>query len=381
MKISHLSFICLLLSSIVACTPVERNVTWFSQDDPKEVKELTNMAIINLAEGNIEQAILQAEQALRQNPKYPYALMVAGVGYDIMGVPAKARRYYEDIIEINATEVSTIGNLRNLPPLPMNEVARQRLKTADKNAVPFTVKKLKDGSRKFAVNPNLPTPDIAANALDDNSLPIPVGQKIFSEKDRNAVARFLTFKELAEDGLITRQEFAVRRNNNAGALLPLTKNPPAVGLERPTPSAKDVKTRLNDLRNAFELRSITAQEHEAERKAILDAILPPKSLEKAQPPVPPKDLLEGGTAVRRLEVLYSLGLITEDEKNLEKKALEKIVQIGLSNNGFDTISVLEEVETVTKPSTVAPKPLIKNTVVKKNPKKSTPGVVTGRNKN
>ncbi len=381
MKIRHLSLGMLILGLVAACTPVDRNVTWFGDGNPQEVKELTDKAIVNLALGNVEQAILQAEEALRKSPKYPYALMVAGVSYDVIGVPAKARRYYEDLIEINAAEVTTIGNLRNLPPLPMNEVARQRLKTADRSTIPFTVKKQKDGSGKFAVNPNLPLPPTAGSSLDSSADGVAAGEKVFKDGDRNAVARFLTFKELAEDGLITRQEFAVRRNNNAGALLPLTKMSPAAGLDRPTPSAQDVKTRLNDLRNAFEMRAITAEEHEAERRTILDAILPPKALEKAAPPSPPKDLLAGGTAVRRLEVLYSLGLITEGEKQTEQAALEKVVQIGLNPKGFDTLTVLEESETVITPVPAAPKPLVKNSSAKKAQKKNVPGVVTGRNKN
>ncbi|MBR7158802.1 MAG: hypothetical protein IKD08_03880 [Alphaproteobacteria bacterium] len=380
MKIRHLSF-CLTIMAAAACSPVERNITWFGSDE-KDAKELTDKAIVSLGEGNVEQAILQAEEALRKVPKYPYALMVAGVGYDVMGIPAKARRYYEDLIEINADGLSTIGNLRNLPPLPMNEVARQRLKTADKTTVPFTVKKQKDGSGKFAVNPNLPLPATAGSTLDNSSGVVAVGEKVFAGGDRNAVARFLTFKELAEDGLITRQEFAVRRNNNVGALLPFTKGLPAVGLERPTPSAKDVKERLLDLRNAFEMHSISAEEHEAERITILDAILPPKSLEKADQPNPPKDLLDGGTAVRRLEVLYSLGLITEDEKNKEQDAVEKLVQVGLNPKGFDTLSVLEEAETITAPAaTAAPKQLLKTPAAKKTTKRKNPGVVTGRKKN
>ena len=116
MKIRHLSF-CLTIMAAAACSPVERNITWFGSDE-KDAKELTDKAIVSLGEGNVEQAILQAEEALRKVPKYPYALMVAGVGYDVMGIPAKARRYYEDLIEINADGLSTIGNLRNLPPLP-----------------------------------------------------------------------------------------------------------------------------------------------------------------------------------------------------------------------------------------------------------------------
>ena len=79
MKIRHLSF-CLTIMAAAACSPVERNITWFGSDE-KDAKELTDKAIVSLGEGNVEQAILQAEEALRKVPKYPYALMVAGVGY------------------------------------------------------------------------------------------------------------------------------------------------------------------------------------------------------------------------------------------------------------------------------------------------------------
>ena len=69
---------------------------------------------------------------------------------------------------------------------------------------------------------------------------------------------------------------------------------------------------------------------DAERMLILDALLPSDPKERAEPPPPPRDLLAAAAMVRRLEVLRSMGLISDDDVAKERAAVERIVQLGVS---------------------------------------------------
>lgn len=371
MKKNHLSLFFASLLPVLAlssCSAVDYSFpddsgNFLFPDDKQIAKKLSQKATLAMAEGNIAMAISLAEQSLRKEPKDPYTLMLVGVAYDISGSPAKAKRFYEDVIALDAGQVSLIGNLRNIPPLPMKEVAKRRL--AD-----------------------IENPSHSAQGEEGQKEPIKkslLPEDVFKEGDKNAVSRFLLFKRLAEEGLITKAEFAQRRNNNVGALLPNTKNPPAVGLDRPAPSADDIIARLGDLRDAFYQRAITAKDHETERTVIIDAILPLNVSERMLTVQIPRDLLSGASALRRLNIIYELGLITDEEKVNEAKAIEQSVKTGLAKGrGFDTLSAVKEskdieVKPIADPVISKPKALVKTKQTTQ--RRRAPGVVTGRAKN
>jgi len=147
-----------------------------------------------------------------------------------------------------------------------------------------------------------------------------------SEGDRNIVSRFDTLRDLLDQGLITPEEYKVRRSRNAGALVPLTTKPPAAGLDRPVPSSSQVTGRLRAIGRALEMRAITIEQHAAERKMILDALMPETPLVLANPAVPPKGLMASADTVRRLEGLKAEGLISSDEYSRERAAIETGLQ-------------------------------------------------------
>ena len=83
----------------------------------------------------------------------------------------------------------------------------------------------------------------------------------------------MTFLRLTDEQLATRQEFEERRAANVGGLLPYTLAPAGLGMDLPVPSAETIIDRLNALKTALELRSITPREHAVEREMILEALL------------------------------------------------------------------------------------------------------------
>lgn len=149
---------------------------------------------------------------------------------------------------------------------------------------------------------------------------------MFKDADLNIVARFRTMRGLLDQGLITPDEFKLRRAVNVGALLPLTSQPAATGLDRPVPAVEQISARLRAIGRALEMRALSPAQHTAERSMILDALMParPASVQHGAPP--PQGLMEAADAVRRLEMLQAADLITSDEYAKERKAIEASMQ-------------------------------------------------------
>ncbi|MEQ9448011.1 MAG: SPOR domain-containing protein, partial [Rhodospirillaceae bacterium] len=131
-----------------------------------------------------------------------------------------------------------------------------------------------------------------------------------------------------DEELITREEYAERRDANIGALLPYTQDPPAAGLSRSVPSTDAIVARLAALKRAFEMRAITAQQHALERTMILNALLPQRPDPRSEPEPPPRDVIAGAAKVGHLEVFRRQGLISGPELEAEKAAIEQILRSG-----------------------------------------------------
>ena len=153
-----------------------------------------------------------------------------------------------------------------------------------------------------------------------------VAEPMFKDADLNVVARFKAVRALLDQGLITQDEFVRRRQANLGALLPMTNQPPATGIDRPVPGVEQVTGRLRAISRALEMRALTPAQHMAERSMILDALMPARPTSVANPPPPPRGLMAAADAVRRLEMLKAADLITSDEHARERAAIEKAMQ-------------------------------------------------------
>jgi hypothetical protein len=149
---------------------------------------------------------------------------------------------------------------------------------------------------------------------------------MFAEADANIVSRFRTLKALSDQGLITKEEYSIRRRTNVGALLPLTSPPPAAGLDRPVPSTEQISGRLRAIGRALEMRAMTIGQHTSERSMILDALMPSAPVMVANPGAPPRGLMEAADAVRLLERLKEGAFISSDEYTKERRAIELAMQ-------------------------------------------------------
>ena len=339
-------------------------------------------AILSLIKGDIEDAEENVKKTLRINPKNPYALLVGAIIYENIGYPNRARQYYEDIITYKPSVSSLLGNINQLEPVNIRDVAQKRLQVVNvkENRLSWSIPKETSrpviapyeqslSKKQVSFENDAFAPVLTSGAIEKpyNVSKIPSfaentdegSRQLFDEDDVNSIARFVTFKKLAEEGLITRDEFLRRRKENLGALLPFTRRPPAIGLGRAVPSNDMIVSRLQALRSAFEMRAITAREYTAERSVILDALLPAAISNRARHRTAPKDLLLAATAVRRLETLKKMGLITSEEKKEERWVIEHMLRMG---SGMGDVSPTNQakingsllVPALSKPRTLIP---------------------------
>ena len=305
-------------------------------------KTPTEEAILNLTLGDFDKAVTYSQTALKDNPNDAYAMMVAGIAYDNLGYPHKSRRYYEDILASPGGETGMFGQFKNMQPQDLRAVAAHRLTLMDDKAHPYAHVEKETGRAVFSK-----TNDGKTYVIETGTELSPKGNESFviqkekinggldmlSEGDRNVVQRFLTFIRLRDEKLVTENEWQIRRAVNLGGLMPYSLAPAGAGLDLPSPEAEEIIRRLEALRTALELRSITPQEHTVEREIILEALLPSKPRSLATPAAPPKDILEGATLLRRLEMLQKAGLITPSEAAAERKVTENMLYAQLGMTG------------------------------------------------
>ena len=93
--------------------------------------------------------------------------------------------------------------------------------------------------------------------------------------------------------------------------------------------------RINALKSALEDRAITAKEFSAERNLIIEAILPPNPTQRLKRKAPAREIIPAAKDLRKLEVIYDLNLITADEKDKERAAIEQAL-------GFHSAATTEQ---------------------------------------
>lgn len=326
------------LSMLAACAFIDKKDTaeesnWFIQLFEKDGRTYAEMATVAYSQGKFDKTLEYTTEALKANPRNGQALLVGALAAEKMGRYNKARQYYEDLIVINGDETSILG-ISGVQPEKMADIAKANLRAITIAQSNLTVEN-RDGTKHFAIAQDageLQSKATIANALSKKSIPAvrnqPIGvDDIFTQNEQNIVSRFLILKELAEKDFITKEEFLSRRAANIGGLLPLTKQAPGVGVDQPVPSPDLIIERLNILKEGVENRAITPREFSVERDVIIEALMSPAPRKRIKNKAPSKNILDAANDLRRLEVLYDLDLITESEKNIEKKAVEKYLGI------------------------------------------------------
>lgn len=328
-------------------TPEESN--WFVQLFEKDGQNDANQATIAYSNGEFEKTLTYATTALKANPRNQQALLVGALASEKLGRYNRARQYYEDLIIINGSDTSILGSSNGLPQR-ISEIAKNNLRAITIAQNKLTVEE-RDGTKHFAISEEA-SEEIAKNTIVNALRKEPIKAKetkeenldnIFSPQEKNIVSRFLILRELAEKDFITKDEFLSRRSANIGGLLPLTHKAPGVGIDAPVPSPDLIIERLEVLKEGAETRTITPREFSAERDIIIEALMSPAPRNRIKNKAPSKNILDAADDLRRLEILYDLNLITEREKQTERKAIEKY--LGIDNTP-------KKVEpTVTQPTT------------------------------
>jgi len=337
--------ILLAATSLTACSFVEKHTS------PETYKMLTfndngvkeaNLAVIAYSNGNFEEADKHVLESLYDNKKNTQALLVGALVAEKTNRPNKARQYYEEIILYNGNDMSVLGTTGS-EPQKITDIARKRLRQLNLSQNKLIIED-DYGNKIF----NLSKPASAKNATTamEEALFLRLkknGEKssaqaeadrsavevLFSDEEKNTISRFIIFKELAENDLITKEEFLRARQANIGGLLPLTQIPASSQVIKPVPTASIIVDRINALKSAVEDRAITPGEYSAERNLIVEAVLPPYPSERLKKKTPAQDIISAAKDLRKLEVIYDLGLITTGEKSKEQKAIER--NLGLTD--------------------------------------------------
>jgi len=295
--------------------------------------DATDRAMSALTRGDYSTAERYALTALRYNSRDPIGLLTAGLAYQGLGRYDLARQYYEVIITNKIPgSIMTPGDGGVVMPRSVQDVARANMAAIDKMTGRYVPRSAAESGKSPGASavgaPDLPFGD--ADPLGAGMRPqtasgpmTPIGSAVSSAAEANATGRFRILKRLLDDSLITPDEYRARRAANTGALLPYTGKAQSTGLERPIPPEDAVAARLRALSQNLEGRAITPAEHAVERSAILDALLPEKPRRTELPPLAPKDLLEAGQAIGRVERLLAAGLITSEEASKEKAAIDQ----------------------------------------------------------
>jgi hypothetical protein len=155
--------------------------------------------------------------------------------------------------------------------------------------------------------------------------------------ESNSMRRFQVLSRLLDEGLITQEEYGRRRSANIGGLLPYSKEPPGIGLDRPVPAPAAISARLQALGRSLEMRAISASQHEFERGVILNSLLPERPDPRAARLPPPTDMFALADAAGRLSYLREESLITEGEFDAERNAMDRAMR-GVDPTGRSSAS-------------------------------------------
>ena len=301
----------------------------FWQGIPFTENDEAERGLAEVMKGDLGAAESYFDRALKRDAKDVHALLGLGILYQGSGRLTKAREMYEAVLALRPDTGMQLA-IGGHGPRPLVEIAKANLtqlgvpgSVPDLSPTSMTVPSPRpDGPSPMTVTAFGPTPSSGSA-----SMAAAEAQKLMlSPADLNIALRFKTLAALRDQALITPDEFQMRRQANAGALLPLTAPPPSAGLDRPVPPTDQVVGRLRAIGRALEMRALTVAQHSAERAIILDALLPSAPVTVANPGVPPRGMIDAADAVRRVEQLSAAGLISSEEQAKERAAIDKAIQ-------------------------------------------------------
>jgi len=329
----RIAAVVLSLTSVSGCSAIQDSKIfqpefWASNRSGDNVS--AELGLAELSKGNNMLAQSHFEKALKANPKDVHALFGLATLYQNAGRPTRAHQLYEAILALNprpTDELLVWAGKQTQPIVNLAHLNIQLLESGGSAPLPVGAnpQPQMSSAAPMAMAP-MQTPPSYGDMVSAQPQDMADPEPMFKDADLNIVARFKALRALLDQGLITQDEFLNRRKVNVGALLPMTSQPAATGLDRPVPAVEQVSARLNAIGRALEMRALSPAQHTAERSMIIDALMPMHPSSVLYPPPPPKGLMEAADAVRRLEMLNSADLITSDEYAKERAAIEASLQ-------------------------------------------------------
>lgn len=332
---------CVLITSLIAITvgvsgcgsvvdlsrTVARKMPFYDANEDADI--YASRAVNSLLKGEIKAAETYSEASLGYNPEQPDALLVSAMIHERLGNLELARYRYQKLSEVGGVnEVTMLHLINSLKAKPLEEVSSEGL---DRVNTPTIKEILAQEVPVYNFDERGALPEGAALNTYGSEGIVPANgdaRLAFGERDFNVIKRFVVFKHLVDEGLVTPSEFKIRRDANIGALLPYTaKTLPAKGLEEKVPKVKAIITRMQALSEAFKMKIITPKEHAAERMVILNSLLPEPPFEQAHHIALPTGMFESAAAVRRLATLEKMKLIDSKEKIKEELVLQDAIKI------------------------------------------------------
>lgn len=345
----RIATVLLTLTGLSGCSFIEETGLMrpeFWQQNTHIENNYAELGLAELSKGNNVQAQGYFERALKSNPDDTYALYGMALMYQNNGQPVRARAYYEAILNMQPRPTEELMVWADKQTFPIVDLAGVNIHLLENGSAPAVEEAqpmgMYNGGPSGGVKKprttvpqqpqsitSLMSPSVSPARPGSTSNPMSGSldsEPMFQDADLNIVARFKTLRGLLDQGLITQEEFLMRRKANVGALLPMISPPAATGLDRPVPALDQISARLNAIGRALEMRALSPAQHTAERTMILDALMPANPASVANPAPPPQGLMEAADAVRRLEMLNAADLITSDEYAKERTAIEGSMQ-------------------------------------------------------
>jgi len=341
----RIAAVLLALTGLTGCSFIENTGLMkpeFWQHNANKENDFAELGLAELSKGNNVQAQGHFEHALKINPNDIYALYGMALMYQNNGQPVRARAYYDAILNMQprpTEELMVWADKQTFPIVDLAGVNVHLLENGSSASVGDTASMgmANAGQPDRPTNPRamalhqpqsitaLMSPSVSSARPGSMSSSMDT-EPLFEDADLNIVARFKTLRGLLDQGLITQEEFLMRRKANLGALLPMVSPPAATGLDRPVPALDQISARLNAIGRGLEMRALSPAQHTAERSMILDALMPANPTSVSNPVPPPQGLMAAADAVRRLEMLKAADLITSDEYTKERAAIEGSMQ-------------------------------------------------------
>ena len=242
---------------------------------PWDNGQASDQAMLALSKGHFDAAEQLGAEALRRNPRDPYALLVMASVYQNTARADLARQYYLALISMHPQQTTVWGSGADMRRRTIEDIARSNLAALGPGPGPGMLADIAG------------TPAAAYETVAVHPPQVSVQDAAFTA-DTAVITRFETLRRLLKSNMISRDDYIRRRAANLGALLPYSvARRPGAGLGQPAPSAEQIIGRLKDISANFQEKSVSEDAMAAERTAILEALLPLHPLRRADPP-PPK---------------------------------------------------------------------------------------------